>query len=91
MCAYNAHLGQPACGSDLLLQTILRGYWNFQGYVTSDCGRRRLLAGQCASHIAGAAHAAADGLLHGTDTNCGATYQALTDAVPQGLVSESRY
>ena len=38
MCAYNAIYGQPACGSDLLMQTILRGYWNFQGFVTSDCG-----------------------------------------------------
>ena len=38
MCAYNAIYGQPACGSDLLMQTVLRGYWNFQGYVTSDCG-----------------------------------------------------
>ena len=38
MCAYNAIEGQPACGSDLLMQTILRGYWNFQGFVTSDCG-----------------------------------------------------
>src|ERR1700744_3523295 len=35
MCPYNAIYGQPACGSALLMQTILRGYCNFQGFVTS--------------------------------------------------------
>jgi beta-glucosidase len=90
MCAYNALYGQPACGSDLLLQTILRGYWNFQGYVTSDCGAVDDFWEARAHHTSpDKAHAAADGLLHGTDTNCGATYKALTDAVHQGLVSEA--
>src|SRR5947199_81034 len=38
MCAYNRVFGAPACGSDLLLKTILRGEWHFPGYVVSDCG-----------------------------------------------------
>ena len=38
MCAYNAFKGQPCCGNDLLMQSILRDKWNFKGYVTSDCG-----------------------------------------------------
>jgi beta-glucosidase len=37
MCAYNRVNGQPACVSDLLLKERLRGAWNFQGYVVSDC------------------------------------------------------
>jgi beta-glucosidase len=37
MCAYNAINGEPACASDFLLQHTLRGAWNFQGYVVSDC------------------------------------------------------
>ncbi len=37
MCAYNAINGQPACASEFLLQQTLRGAWNFQGYVVSDC------------------------------------------------------
>jgi beta-glucosidase len=37
MCAYNRVNGQPACASDLLLKERLRGDWNFQGYVVSDC------------------------------------------------------
>ena len=38
MCAYNSVNGQPACLSEFLLQDQLRGKWNFQGYVVSDCG-----------------------------------------------------
>ncbi len=37
MCAYNSINGQPACASEFLLQDQLRGKWNFQGYVVSDC------------------------------------------------------
>jgi beta-glucosidase len=90
MCAYNAIYGQPACGSDLLLKTVLRGYWNFQGYVTSDCGAVDDFWQANAHHTAlDIASAAADGLLHGTDTNCGETYRALADAVHQRIISES--
>src|SRR5437764_731676 len=38
MCAYNRINGQPACVNQFLLQEQLRGKWNFQGYVVSDCG-----------------------------------------------------
>jgi len=38
MCAYNSINGQPACANEFLLQDELRGKWNFQGYVVSDCG-----------------------------------------------------
>src|ERR1700756_922140 len=41
MCAYNAINGEPACASQFLLQQTLRGAWNFQGYVVSDCGAVR--------------------------------------------------
>ncbi|HWF92883.1 MAG TPA: glycoside hydrolase family 3 C-terminal domain-containing protein [Terriglobales bacterium] len=37
MCAYNSINGQPACVNQFLLQDQLRGKWNFQGYVVSDC------------------------------------------------------
>jgi beta-glucosidase len=90
MCSYNAVFGQPACGSDLLMQTILRGYWDFQGYTTSDCGAIDDFWRANAHHTSpDRAHAAADGLLHGTDTNCGRTYEALADAVREGLISEA--
>jgi beta-glucosidase len=90
MCSYNAVYGQPACGSDPLLKTILRGYWNFQGYVTSDCGAIDDFWQKRAHQTSpDSAHAAADALLHGTDTNCGGTYRSLTNAVHQGLISEA--
>lgn len=90
MCAYNSVNGQPACGSDLLLKTILRGYWNFQGYVTSDCGAIDDFWHAKAHHNSpDSAHAAVNALLHGTDTNCGNTYKSLKDAVTQGLISEA--
>ena len=38
MCAYNSFEGKPCCGSDRLLQQILREEWGFDGLVTSDCG-----------------------------------------------------
>jgi beta-glucosidase len=37
MCAYNRVNGEPACVSNLLLQDRLRGAWQFDGYVVSDC------------------------------------------------------
>ena len=90
MCSYNALYGQPTCGSDLLLKTILRGYWNFQGYVTSDCGAIADFWQKTAHHTSpDSAHASADALLHGTDTDCGRNYQTLTDAVQQHLIDES--
>jgi beta-glucosidase len=38
MCAYNSINGEPACANEFLLQDELRGWWNFSGYVVSDCG-----------------------------------------------------
>ncbi|MCL2224815.1 MAG: glycoside hydrolase family 3 C-terminal domain-containing protein [Defluviitaleaceae bacterium] len=37
MGAYNRLLGEPCCGSQLLLVDILRGKWQFDGHVVSDC------------------------------------------------------
>ena len=87
MCAYNRVFGSPACGSALLLDTILRGEWRFPGYVVSDCGaiddiyqRHRV--------VRTAAEAAALGVRTGTDLDCGRAYGSLLDAVRQGLVTE---
>ncbi len=87
MCAYNRVYGKPACGSDLLLQKVLRGEWHFPGYVVSDCGaiddmylRHRV--------VQTAAAAAALGVRTGTDLDCGRVYPNLADAVRQGLITE---
>ena len=34
---YNEVNGVPSCANDWLLGTLLRGAWEFDGYVTSDC------------------------------------------------------
>lgn len=34
MCSYNAVNGVPSCANDWLLKQVLRGDWNFDGYVT---------------------------------------------------------
>jgi beta-glucosidase len=38
MCSYNLINGTPACQSESLIQSILRGEWGFEGFVRSDCG-----------------------------------------------------
>ena len=97
MCSYNAFRGQPACANDELLGKVLRGEWGFGGYVVSDCGA---VIDIHESHKARrtAAEGAAMALQAGTDLECGSgswvpgspdSFQALGDAVEQGLVKES--
>ena len=38
MCSYNFLNGQPACGSDFLLNTVLKTDWGYRGWVMSDWG-----------------------------------------------------
>lgn len=89
MCAYNALEGQPCCGSDLLMNAILRNDWGFTGYVTSDCGaindfyRNHKTSPNVQT-------AAADAVLHGTDVECGNVYRALLTAYNEGLITEDQ-
>ncbi|SNT36685.1 beta-glucosidase [Granulicella rosea] len=90
MCAYNAVDGKPACASDLLLNDILRKDWKFTGFITSDCGAvDDFFEKNAHQYSPDKEHAAATGVLLGTDTNCGSTYKALPDAVKAGLLKES--
>jgi beta-glucosidase len=87
MCAYNAYNGQPCCGSDKLMIDILRNDWKFKGYVTSDCGAINDFYSTHKTHPDAAA-AAADGIYHGTDVDCGwEAYLALKTAVETGLTT----
>jgi beta-glucosidase len=98
MCAYNALDGFPACASPLLLKQKLRDAWKFQGFVTSDCGAigdfystgSQGFSGTAGHHFSpDAAHASATAVLAGTDTSCGDEYDALPQAVKEGLLPES--
>ena len=89
MCAYNAYGGQPCCGNDLLMTDILYNKWKFRGYVTSDCGAiDDFYRGHKTSPDA--ASAAADAVIHGTDIECGSSYNSLVAAVHSGLLPESK-
>jgi beta-glucosidase len=86
MCAYNRVDGAPACGSDVLLKDVLREEWGFDGHVVSDCGA---IEDFYKHHKVSenAATSAAWALKAGTDVNCGSTYEALPQALSEGLVS----
>lgn len=88
MGAYNRFRGQPCCASDLLMQEILRGDWEFTGYVTSDCGAIDDFFKNHKTHPDGAS-AAADAVRHTTDLDCGEIFAYLPEAVERGLISES--
>ncbi len=89
MCAYNRFEDQPCCGSNILLQTILRNDWQFKGYIVSDCGA---VSDFYKTHeVSKTPEAAATlALESGTDLNCGDTYSHLKEAVAQGLITEDK-
>lgn len=90
MCAYNAVNTQPCCGSDLLMNDILRNQWKFTGYVTSDCWAIDDFFKYHKTHPDATA-SAIDAVMHGTDVECGQTvYKTLTDAVKKGLIKEAQ-
>ncbi|HTC54070.1 MAG TPA: glycoside hydrolase family 3 C-terminal domain-containing protein [Steroidobacteraceae bacterium] len=96
MCAYNAINGQPACANDFLLQQTLRGAWQFQGYVVSDCGAvRDIDVGH--RYRPSQPQASAIALEHGMDNECidffekvkdDHDYRPYIEAVQQGYLSE---
>ena len=91
MCSYNAVDKVPACASKMLLGDILRGDWNFQGFVTSDCDAIDDFSQPNGHHFSkDHATGSAAGILAGTDTDCGTAYRALTDAVRQNIITEAQ-
>ncbi len=97
MCAYNAVNGEPACASQFLLENTLRGAWQFQGYVVSDCGAvRDIFSGH---HFRPTQpEASAISLERGMDNECADfftkvkddhDYRPYIEAVQQGYLSES--
>jgi beta-glucosidase len=87
MCAYNRTYDQPCCGSNFLIDSILRREWNFKGHVVSDCWA---LDDIWARHkvVATRVEAAAMAAKAGVNLNCGYIYQYLPKAVDSGLITE---
>ena len=89
MCAYNRYEGEPGCGSNRLLQQILRDEWGFKGIVVSDCWAISdfYLPGHHATDP-DTLHASAKAVISGTDLECGHNFVSRAEAVRQGAVSE---
>ncbi|MBN2469824.1 MAG: glycoside hydrolase family 3 C-terminal domain-containing protein [Anaerolineae bacterium] len=88
MGAYNRINGEPCCASQLLLVKTLRGDWNFQGHVVSDCGA---LTDFHQGHkvTSDVAESAALALKAGCDLSCMCTYNHLGEALERGLITEA--
>ncbi len=91
MCAYNRFEGQPCCGSDKLLIDILRNSWNYDEIILSDCGAIDDFwrEGRHETHDSPES-ASSDAVLHGTDLECGGSYQGLIKALKEGKIKESQ-
>ncbi|MGA9885125.1 MAG: glycoside hydrolase family 3 C-terminal domain-containing protein [Candidatus Acidiferrales bacterium] len=97
MCAYTGLKGEPDCANQFLLQDTLRGAWQFQGYVVSDCDAvRDIFSGH--HYRPTQAQSSAISLERGMDNECADFFTKTTDdhdykpfieAVQQGYLSES--
>jgi len=88
MGAYNRTNDEPCCGSKLLLKDILRGAWQFDGHVTSDCWAIQDF--HLHHHVTSTApESVALAVRNGCDLNCGNLYGNLLIAVSEGLIEES--
>ncbi len=98
MTSYNRINGVPASVNDMLLTTLLREEWGFDGVVVSDCGavadchvnpmftRMSTLGHYYCKSLE---EASALSLICGTDLTCGMEHKkALLKAVEQGLITE---
>ena len=90
MCAYQRLDDDPCCGSNRLLQTILRDEWGFEYLVVSDCGA---VSDFYTSHKSSSnpVTASAKATIAGTDVECGFgyAYKSIPEAVRRGLLTEA--
>ncbi len=100
MTSYNRINGVPASCNDMLLTTLLREEWGFDGFVVSDCGAvgdvyggnsmsadGKRTAGHC--YAKNLKEASAMTLQAGTDMSCGTEHKYnLLQALEDGTISE---
>ena len=87
MGAYNRTNGEPCCASRRLIQEILRGQWQFEGYFVSDCWAVVDIAVNH-HYVDSKKDAAALALKNGCNLNCGDAYVHLIDAYEEDLITE---
>lgn len=90
MCAYQRLDDDPCCGSNRLLQQILRDEWGFKYLVVSDCGA---VSDFHMNHKSSsdAVHGSSKAVIAGTDVECGFdyAYKSIPEAVERGLLTEA--
>ena len=96
MCAYNSVNRQPACVNEFLLQDQLRGKWNFQGYVVSDCAAiinifrdHHLSKTQLEASALAVQRGMDNECLNYADIKDDTDYEPYLDAYKQGFLKES--
>ncbi|ESW35161.1 hypothetical protein PHAVU_001G212100 [Phaseolus vulgaris] len=89
MCSYNQVNGVPTCADPNLLKNTLRGLWQLDGYIVSDCDSVGVFYSN--QHYASTPEeAAADAIKAGLDLDCGPFLAVHTqDAVTKGLLSQA--
>ncbi|MCL2204434.1 MAG: glycoside hydrolase family 3 C-terminal domain-containing protein [Defluviitaleaceae bacterium] len=87
MGAYNRTLGEPCCGSQLLMVDILRGKWGFEGHFVSDCWavedfykHHKIVEGPVESVVLA--------IEKGCDLCCGHVFEVAVTAVELGKLKE---
>ncbi|MBB3699318.1 glycoside hydrolase family 3 C-terminal domain-containing protein [Flammeovirga yaeyamensis] len=94
MCAYNRFRDRPCCGSDLLLDDILRKEFGFEGYVVTDCGAITDFYKKGHHEVVETpSQAMGWALASGTDLNCEMDIEFIQDnlqeAVANGVINEA--
>lgn len=92
MCAYSRLNGESCCGSDYLMNELLRDKLGFDGYIVSDCGSVSDIYDE--HHLVDSfTEAAVLAIKSGVDLNCGRAmtfpYDKLGEAVRKGMLDES--
>lgn len=92
MCAYNRYRNEACCGSNLLLNDILRRAWGFNGYVVSDCWAiNDFWEPDKHELVETPVEASALAVKRGTDLNCGNVFDpSLNEAVLKGMIDEEK-
>ncbi|XP_021904538.1 probable beta-D-xylosidase 2 isoform X2 [Carica papaya] len=89
MCSYNQVNGVPTCADPNLLRKTVRGVWNLNGYIVSDCDSVGVFY-ENQHYTSTPEEAAADAIKAGLDLDCGPFLAEHTeDAVKQGLLGEA--
>ncbi|XP_077212735.1 beta-xylosidase/alpha-L-arabinofuranosidase 2-like [Tasmannia lanceolata] len=89
MCSYNQVNGIPTCADPDLLAGTIRGKWQLNGYIVSDCDSVDVFYNS-QHYTKTPEEAAAKAILAGLDLNCGSFLGKHTEAaVKGGILNES--